>query len=101
MDPNGYKLFNEFVSKIIWTENHPKPGILFADISGAIGHASFKSLMSKVCVSRGIQKGHVILGIPTRGNYIAPIIGSCSDGSQTVFLHKEGVGTLLRPLSGL
>lgn len=95
---NGYKDFSKVVSEIRWTENYPKPGIYFADLIKAFGCDAMPRLAKNVCQNLFMERKQVIVGVPTRGNIWASILGSAADGVTTIFLFKEGVGT---PVPGL
>lgn len=95
---NGYKYFAEVVSEIRWTSNYPKEGVYFADLVKAFGCDSMRFLAKNVARSLFMEKKQVVVGVPTRGNLWASILGSAAEGVETIFLFKENVGT---PVPGL
>jgi adenine/guanine phosphoribosyltransferase-like PRPP-binding protein len=84
--------FNKVIASIRWTKDHPKPGILFCDLSTTFGTPALTQLTKIVVQALCIDTNHVILGVPTRGNTWAALLASVS-GARAFFLGKEGVGT--------
>lgn len=87
---DGFAKFAKVIEKGIRTTlDYPKDGILFFDITTALGMNELTELVSRL----DMHKGDFVLGVPTRG-----IPWAIKLGQETIFLHKEGVGT---PLPGL
>lgn len=102
MHSNGLALFNKVVETIAWTNDYPKKGIRFADLSETFGSTELALLAKKATDCLCIEKGQIIVGVPTRGCTWATILANASF-SQAIFLSKDGVGTRLpncQPLCG-
>jgi hypothetical protein len=93
--PNGYKIFADVVSKIAWTPNYPKEGILFSDLTGAFNNENIHKLAQIVTSALYIEKKQVFVGIPSRGVQLASIFAATVPGASCVSLFKDGVGTTL------
>ncbi len=86
--------FNNIVNAIRWTPDYPIKGVNFSDLSSVFGHPSLAALAKIATDALHIEKGQVVLGVPTRGVIWSTVLANAA-GVPAFFLQKTGVGTAL------